>query len=495
MASSPEITAILSTVSEGRTKDLRYRQRQLLSLHSWIDTHATEIAGALAADDGRSPLEAEFVLSAVLNELRHHYESLDLKKELAVEYSIKKGKENPDRRVAEDLVYLVPARSSLVFSVLVVLCASIAAGCCFIVEATPDVLRRLFSESLDRRAFITVSNRPIESVLRSCLVVDQANSSSSDAGGRILTCDSQRRAVAIVDRSADLDLAAKEIAASRYFVGGEGDYAPDLVLVNEFARAEFLEAWSKHCTALSHARSAMDGSCSSDGALHPTLDVGKSFVTIPRSRTQDPCLMGRKQHSEMKGEGLRLDEISTRQDLNFDEARRADTVTLLAYTSLDDAIDSLATVQQNALPALYVFADLAPAKYLSHFIKTHVSFVNHIPANLLIGPVAPSGYPVSTESRYRREMFESPSPQFVNVAANELGVADAVEVETRTYKRWHEAARSPLKPTGQPREGDVNFFVQGLRAAIVVYVLPVALIGIFGAGFMGKKALSYLKAR
>jgi hypothetical protein len=134
MATNAEISDILSTVSEGRSKDLRYRQRQLLSLRGWIDTHATEIAGALAADDSLSPSEAQFVLSAILNELRHHYDSLDLQQELAVEYSIKKGKENPGRRVAEDLVYLVPARSSLVFSVLGVLCASIAAGSCFIVE-------------------------------------------------------------------------------------------------------------------------------------------------------------------------------------------------------------------------------------------------------------------------------------------------------------------------------------------------------------------------
>jgi aldehyde dehydrogenase (NAD+) len=194
-------------------------------------------------------------------------------------------------------------------------------------------------------------------------------------------------------------------------------------------------------------------------------------------------------------------------------------VTLLAYTSLDDAIDSLATVQQNALPALYVFAAPATAKYLSHFTKTHVSFVNHIPANLLgksfqsqsaprqrpshvfvlitmpVGPVAPSGYPVSTATRYSREMFESPSPQFVSVAVNELGAADVVEVETSTFKRWHQAARHPLKPTGQPPEGDVNFFVQGLRAALVVYVLPVVLIGVLGTGIMGKKAFLYLKTR
>jgi hypothetical protein len=157
-----------------------------------------------------------------------------------------------------------------------------------------------------------VRNRPTESLLRSCLVIDQAHSFSADAWGRVLTCDRQCRAVAIVDRSTDLDLAAKEIAASRAFMGGQGCYAPDFVLVNEFVRAGFLEAWSKHCTVLNHATSAIDGFSSSDNAFQLTPNVDKSLPGMSSSKPHGPCLNGLKQCSEMKGKGLQLNEITKR---------------------------------------------------------------------------------------------------------------------------------------------------------------------------------------
>lgn len=62
---------------------------------------------------------------------------------------------------------------------------------------------------------------------------------------------------------------------------------------------------------------------------------------------------------------------------------RARSVKLLATSSHDDAIDTINGMNQTALLALYVFADPSAAKYLSHFIRTRVSFVNHIPTNIL----------------------------------------------------------------------------------------------------------------
>lgn len=54
--------------------------------------------------------------------------------------------------------------------------------------------------------------------------------------------------MAIVDRSADLDAAARAITTARFSFGGSSPYAPDLVLVNEFVKKEFFEACSRYAS-------------------------------------------------------------------------------------------------------------------------------------------------------------------------------------------------------------------------------------------------------
>ena len=72
-----------------------------------------------------------------------------------------------------------------------------------------------------------------------------------------------------------------------------------------------------------------------------------------------------------------------RGDLHVHDSKQADTIPLLAISSLDDAIDTLNSSNQESLLALYVFAAPAAANYLTQFVRSKVSFVNHIPANLL----------------------------------------------------------------------------------------------------------------
>ena len=57
--------------------------------------------------------------------------------------------------------------------------------------------------------------------------------------------------------------------------------------------------------------------------------------------------------------------------------------TLLAVTSLDEAIDILDSKAARPLLALYIFAQPKSAKYLGQFIRAEVEFINHIPMNIL----------------------------------------------------------------------------------------------------------------
>jgi len=49
------------------------------------------------------------------------------------------------------------------------------------------------------------------------------------------------RAIAVVDRSANIPQAAKDIVRARFQFRGKSPYAPDLVLVNEFALKDFCQ--------------------------------------------------------------------------------------------------------------------------------------------------------------------------------------------------------------------------------------------------------------
>ena len=49
------------------------------------------------------------------------------------------------------------------------------------------------------------------------------------------------------------------------------------------------------------------------------------------------------------------------------------------------------------------------------------------------------------------------------------------------------SALQPLHPTGQSKEGEMNFFVLGLRVALGLYVLPVALTIVGGMAWGSRK--------
>jgi acyl-CoA reductase-like NAD-dependent aldehyde dehydrogenase len=75
--------------------------------------------------------------------------------------------------------------------------------------------------------------------------VDQTETNISAAQ---LASSLEARAVAIVDRSADIDAAAKAIVTARFSFQGMSPYAPDLVIVNEFIKKDFFEACTRYAS-------------------------------------------------------------------------------------------------------------------------------------------------------------------------------------------------------------------------------------------------------
>lgn len=111
------------------------------------------------------------------------------------------------------------------------------------------VLRNLLSSALNANTFCIVkSTTTDQALLDEALLVDQTAAGPPRTLTSQLLSSARARCVAVVDRSADVEAAARAIAAARFGFGGASPYAPDLVLVNEFVKKDFFEACSRYAT-------------------------------------------------------------------------------------------------------------------------------------------------------------------------------------------------------------------------------------------------------
>jgi hypothetical protein len=110
-------------------------------------------------------------------------------------------------------------------------------------SAVDAVLRDIFPKALDHATFTIISS-PIDDkeIVEDCLLVDQKVQGEQSSTANSLHSYPELRTIAVVDRTANVDLAARSIVTARFSFRGKSPYAPDIVLVNEFVKTEFYEA-------------------------------------------------------------------------------------------------------------------------------------------------------------------------------------------------------------------------------------------------------------
>jgi hypothetical protein len=116
------------------------------------------------------------------------------------------------------------------------------------ISAINSLLRKLLPQALDADTFTVLDSAPEASFLDSCIQVLPTPSKSATAN--ILISPSTSRAIAIVDRSSNLESAASALVTARFSFGGHSPYAPDLVLVNEFVIDEFSNLVVQHAARM-----------------------------------------------------------------------------------------------------------------------------------------------------------------------------------------------------------------------------------------------------
>jgi hypothetical protein len=196
--------------------------------------------------------------------------------------------------------------------------------------ALPPLLRQILSDALDADTFAVAEERPSSSFLEGVLVVAQTDIPSLPQS---LQSPVNAKTVAVVDRTADLRLAAESLVTARFAIGGRSTYAPDIVLVQEFALKAFVEALIHHS---SKYLAGPDGESREKavGASNPRRPG-------PGSSVLDAAYKDPSTRVLVAGSGWGVVEVHDRQSALLQRKEKIAEKVLILHpvSSLDDAID------------------------------------------------------------------------------------------------------------------------------------------------------------
>ncbi|CAK4034594.1 ALDH-like protein [Lecanosticta acicola] len=429
---------------DGRLHTVYHRQVQLERLCKTLIENFNEIQRAIETDAGLSEQEIAIEYHQTLSAVKRSYALLKPKEAHEGEYLIANGRNAPNNRVPAGIVYIEPTMHTLFYSAIVPLAAAMVAGNCVVLllennlHSLSSLLRRVLSASLDADVF-AVASAPVKDAafLSKSLCVLQ---NGADGIPRInqITTPAAAPVVAVVDRTADLTLAARELVAARFAFGGTSPYAPDIILVNEFHHKDFLDA------------------VVSESSRYRPNDNKKTttsnfLATLPKTSTirqQEP--------------NRPIVDLSAREDI-LQKKAEVPILAIHGISSLDDAIDLLTSKTAATAPLLaaYHFCSPRAGKYLSQFIHASHTYINHIPSELLVGPA------FTTTERYPLESFSLPRPVHITAPKKEsgLGKKNAVVLIKEATTPLRQYKRHPGGGIG-----GVGFFEQGflINALLIV---------------------------
>ncbi|KAK2796523.1 hypothetical protein FQN51_009303 [Onygenales sp. PD_10] len=475
---------VRATATDGRMRNVYWRQDQLQKLHAALVDHGCEIQDVIRQETGNTIAEARVEYLLALSSVKELYSSLDPKKELRDEYNTANDIDIPNGWQPAGLVYIEPTSYTVFYSVLSPLAAAIASGNCVIVKVPDDLrettklLRKLLLQALDSDILNVIQTDVPASDLPTGVIRVLQSGSPGQAKPADLISPSTARTIAVVDRTANLDNAAKALVAARFAFRGKSPYAPDIVLVNDFVIERFLAAVTQHWI---HIRSQLNPGpdAQKNSQPKPGWDAG---LLAELQKYEEPNLIC----SDSRGTVI---ELKQRHSSLITRKVSRPLLLVHAVSSLDDAID-LAN-SNDTLLAAYHFADNPSCKYLGQFINSEVAFANHIPGGILgdpspspslgVGPAAPVGHAVTMNFRYNPSLFTVPRPRYINCHAQSALIGSTL-LEQQNHPelaKWEADARSLPIDTKRSTGEMLGFFEQGIvTGASVLFTVIFAGVGI-----------------
>lgn len=492
MAPKP-YSRIRSAAIDGRLQNPFFRKTQLKNLHDALVSNHQAIQDAIAHDTGYSSAEVKVEFYAAIKCIKDTYESIDPQKFFKEEYRVANGKDAADNTEPVGAVVIEPNSHTLFFSILSPLSSAIAAGNCVLLQLentllqTPSLLRGLLKESLDNDIIDIVSSKVDENELNTRCVYVLQNGSGEAPRANQLVSPARARTVAVVERDADLDEAAKALVAARFAFRGRSPYAPDIVLVNEWVKTDFLNAVVRHSIKFLTESNGIPSGYPNGGPAEkrPTTGDGNGPVQHLLEGVKKD---GRARIVTSGANGAILD-VEKRDASILKDKVETSVLCVHAVLSLDDAIDCANSVDQ--LLAGYYYTTPQAGKYLAQFIASNVSFVNHIPAALLLGPAAPLSNSVKPIlNRYDPKWFTVPRPQFISADIESTTLSEALtKAKPDAVRKLEAETLAELAPTKRRHKAgpDHGFFETGVHIGSILF-LSTVLTTVGTAGFFLVKA-------
>ncbi|KAM5384546.1 hypothetical protein ACJZ2D_001291 [Fusarium nematophilum] len=452
-------------VIDGRLANVYIRRQQLSRLRDSVLQSKDAILEAIAKDSSVARNEALAEFYTTMTVIKHYYDELAPADAHRTEYQIANGQDAADAREGVGIVLITAQQAHTFFySVLVPLCAAIAAGNCVIVvlqqtlRSLPKIITRLLQEALDDDVF-DISTSDVEDMTDLRIRVVQGGD-HGQATRSTLFSPSALLVVAVVDRTSNYEEAARILVDSRMAFAGRSPYAPDLVLVNEFVKQDFLRAVLKYSMRyLTDEKVAQDDS--NDSKSHQRGQGLKGVRTI------------------MSGSNGSILEVEDRTSLAELAKVNHRALRVHGVSSLDDAIEVANDLGGGDKLATYAFGDPETCKYLLQFVRADVGFANLVPTELLIGPAAPQGHPVTLSTRYPAKLFSVPRPKFVQETplSRRLGTiisnGETGDVVEDLWKTVELEPRAPVKHI-------TGYFERAALVGLASFLTPVLL----GSGFV-----------
>ncbi|HWJ05146.1 MAG TPA: aldehyde dehydrogenase family protein [Steroidobacteraceae bacterium] len=250
-----------STFATGKTRSIEWRLRQLRELARMMREHESDFAEALRADLGKCAFEAVLTeMSFVESEAR--YAIKHLKRWLKPKRVRTPLMAQPGRSYIQPepkgVVLIIAPWNYPLSMVCAPLVGAIAAGNCAVVKPseitshTSAALARFLPRYLDNDAFVVIEGGVPETTELLEHPYDHILYTGNERVARIVmtaaakhlspvTLELGGKSPCIIDKSADLDVAAARIAWGKFINAGQTCVAPDHVLVHKAVATQFAD--------------------------------------------------------------------------------------------------------------------------------------------------------------------------------------------------------------------------------------------------------------
>ena len=250
----------------GKTKNIKYRKLHLKKMYDEIKKHEKEISKALYSDLHKSEFESYITeIGLVKKEIKHQ---LCLMKQ----YSL-------PQRVAGSLfvfnakseIYYEPYGPTLIVSpwnypfhlALMPLVGAIATGNCVVLKLSPDanatnMMIRKIIENVFNKEYVSVleGHRDVNEYLFS-MPFEHIFLTGSPQLGKVamkaasnhlakITLELGGKSPCIIDKDANIEIAAKRIAFGKVINSGQTCIAPDYIYVHKDVKSKFIELFKKN---------------------------------------------------------------------------------------------------------------------------------------------------------------------------------------------------------------------------------------------------------